>query len=121
MTKRVTKKDLEALEGRLWRLEDFYNDYDSLIRSYGGHYAQVKTRPVRLEIFMFDYDEEEYAAVVLEPQKGGGVAVFAVDMVADKTVAKGKWKDLGGDPVKKIWNMFKKIDSAHDVWDSYRS
>ena len=118
--KKITRKDLAELEDRLWRLEDFYNDYDSFIGSHGGHYAEVKLKPVRLDVFMFDYDEEEYAAVILTPKKDGGLSVKGIDLSTGKTVARGNWKDLSGDPVAKIWKMFFKIDAAHDVWDSYR-
>ena len=124
--KKITRKDLAELEDRLWRLEDFYNDFDSYIGTHGGHYAQMKRKPFRLEVYMFDYDEDEYAAVVLTPKRDkdgklvGGLSVKGIDLSTGKTVARGNWKDLSGDPVAKIWKMFFKIDAAHDVWDSYR-
>ena len=118
--KKVTRKDLVELKDKLWILEDYYNDYDSLIGAHGGAYGQMKAKPTRLEIYMFDYDEEEYAAVVITPKKSGGVSVKAIDLSTGETVARGNWKDLSGMAVEKIWKMFFKIDAAHDMWNSYR-
>lgn len=124
--KKVTRKDLVELKDKLWILEDYYNDYDSFIGAYGGAYGQMKTKPTRLEVYMFDYDEDEYAAVVITPKRNkdgkliGGVSLKGVDLSTGKTVARGSLKDLSGMAVEKIWKMFFKIDAAHDMWDSYR-
>ena len=103
-----------------WDLEDLMADYFSLITARGGLYTEIKPHPVRLEIVLFDYDEDDHTKAILTPQRDGSLEVTIFDILNGKRVSKTTWKVLGPDPAERLWKLILKSSGAHEVWDSYR-
>lgn len=119
--KKMTKAQLEGLGSVLeWQLEDLMEEYDSFIRARGGLYYKVKSRPIRLEIMLFDYDVEEYAKATLVAKPNGALEVTVFDVLNKKRVSKTTWKTLGPNPALRLWKLLSRAAGANEVWDSYR-